>query len=111
MVCKAKSEAERNMLDTRRNDDQNLSLMVTHTINEAGYITVARKVDLKAMRESSALVTTQASVPIEVSSPETVSRTHACMTAKSTMHVHPGHPCSITIASFSKVDVHLAEHQ
>lgn len=83
---------------------------MTPTSGEPNDITVFQQVLLKAMHETSVLVSTLAGGLIGEIPYENLAKHHACKAAKGIMKAYPGHPFYTTIASFDKVVLHLPKH-
>lgn len=111
MVNNGKCEAEVNTSDIGQINDQDLTPLVKPTCNEPRCITAARQVVLKAICETSVLVSTQALGLLQVATRKNVDKTPVCTTARGIMGVYPRRLIYITISNFGKVDVHLQKHQ
>lgn len=97
--------------DIRNFNAEDLDLLVALTVSKLESITVACEVILKAVWETSVLVSTWAAVLVEVIHHDNTASNYACMTEKKNMNVYPGQLFNKNIANFGKVDVHLPKHQ
>lgn len=88
MRHEAKREAEKNTSDDPQFIDQDRALLVMHTSDEPKYATDALQVVVKAMRETSVSVSSQAAGLVEVVPHKHLARHCACMTAKEVMDVY-----------------------
>lgn len=84
---------------------------MTPNRDEPIYITAAIQVVMKAIRETSVLVSTQAVGLIKRAPHEKVVKIYACMTATRIVGVYPGPPTYVKFSNVHKVDVHLPKHQ
>lgn len=91
MVHEARSIAEKGEYwNIRPLNIEGLAFLVTTIESESRSIVVIRQVFLKAIFETSELVSTQASGLIKVISHDNVSRKHSFMMAKGAIDVYPG---------------------
>lgn len=85
-------------------------MLVTPIESKTKYITVARQVLLKSMRESSVIVFTQVTGLVAIVPSKTVTKFHACLTAKGVIDAYQERSIFITIANFGKVAVSMRMH-
>lgn len=106
MVLEAKIKAEQNRSVGRQFIDQHPARFVKPINDELKNITVSRQVVLKAMSETSVLVSRKKVGVVEAVLHENVARGHACMMAKRVVEVYVWCPFYFTIPNFGNVDVH-----
>lgn len=111
MVQEAASKTEKNKLDIRWDIVDDLALFVTTTVGYKKNIIVAERWVLSLICETSAIVSSEAASVNKVVLYWNVGQSYACMMAKGSMDVWPGHSFYMTVNNFVTAYLYLPKER
>lgn len=111
MVHENRSARKKNMSDIRQYNTRDLETSVSPVESDTETITVAGQVLLKAICETTLLISTRASGLLKAIFNESVARAHAYITATRVMDVHFWSTFHVPIAFHGGVNFNLVKHR